>query len=65
MPGGTAALLHDRHWHMFWEDPKLIVMKRLSGGAGHSPVQSHAGSPAPGRDATRTRPSSATTSAAV
>ena len=42
MPGGTAALLHDRHWHMFWEDPKLIVLKRLSGGAGHCPVQSHA-----------------------
>jgi hypothetical protein len=32
MPGGTATLLHDRHWHMFWEDPKLIVLKRLSGG---------------------------------
>ncbi len=30
-PSGKAALLHDRHWHMFWEDPKLIVMKRLSG----------------------------------
>ena len=24
--------LHDRHWHMFWEDPKLIVLKRLDGG---------------------------------
>jgi hypothetical protein len=32
MPGGTATLLHDRHWHMFWEDPKLIVLKRLNGG---------------------------------
>jgi hypothetical protein len=32
MPGGTATLLHDRHWHMFWEDPKLIVLKRLIGG---------------------------------
>ncbi len=32
MPGGTAVLLHDRHWHMFWEDPKLIVLKRLTGG---------------------------------
>ena len=30
-PSGKAALLHDRRWHMFWEDPKLIVMKRLSG----------------------------------
>ena len=32
MPGGTATLLHDRHWHMFWEDRKLIVLKRLNGG---------------------------------
>jgi hypothetical protein len=32
MPGGTATVLHDRHWHMFWEDPKLIVLKRLKGG---------------------------------
>ena len=31
-PSGKAAVLHDRHWHMFWEDPKLIVLKRLSGG---------------------------------
>ena len=31
-PSGKAILLHDRHWHMFWEDPKLIVLKRLNGG---------------------------------
>jgi hypothetical protein len=31
-PSGKAAALHDRHWHMFWEDPKLIVLKRLSRG---------------------------------
>jgi hypothetical protein len=31
MPGGTATILHDRQWHMFWEDPKLIVLKRLRG----------------------------------
>ena len=31
MPGRTAALLHDRHWHKFWEDRKLIVLKRLRG----------------------------------
>jgi hypothetical protein len=31
-PSGKAAILHDRHWHMFWEDPKLIVLKRLEGG---------------------------------
>jgi hypothetical protein len=30
-PGGKATLLHDRQWHMYWEDPKLIVLKRLDG----------------------------------
>jgi hypothetical protein len=28
-PGGKATLLHDRQWHVFWEDPKLMVLKRL------------------------------------
>jgi hypothetical protein len=31
-PGDKAALLHDRNWHIFWPDPKQIVLKRLSGG---------------------------------
>ena len=31
-PGGKAALLHDRQWHIFWEDRKLVILKRLSGG---------------------------------
>ena len=31
LPGGTATLLHDRNWDKFWEDRKLIVLKRLSG----------------------------------
>ncbi len=31
-PGGTSTLFHDRHWHRFWSDPKLIVLKRLEGG---------------------------------
>jgi hypothetical protein len=31
-PGGGSTLLHDRHWHMFWSDPKLIVLKRLERG---------------------------------
>lgn len=31
-PGTKGALLHDRNWHMFWEDPKLIVLKRLKDG---------------------------------
>lgn len=30
-PGGKAHLLHDRHWHQFWDDPKLVVLKRLDG----------------------------------
>jgi hypothetical protein len=31
LPGGKATVLHDRHWHIFWEDPKLMVLKRLDG----------------------------------
>ena len=31
-PGGKSTLLHDRNWHTFWEDPRLIVLKRLDGG---------------------------------
>ena len=30
-PDGKAFLLHDRHWHVFWDDPKLVVLKRLDG----------------------------------
>jgi hypothetical protein len=32
MPGGAAMFLHDRHWHMFREDSKLIILKRLKRG---------------------------------
>jgi hypothetical protein len=31
-PGGKATILHDRHWHAFWDDPKLSVLKRLERG---------------------------------
>jgi hypothetical protein len=31
-PAGKAVLFHDRRWHSFWDDPKLIVMKRLDRG---------------------------------
>jgi hypothetical protein len=31
-PDGKSTLLHDRHWHAFWDDPKLMVLKRLEGG---------------------------------
>jgi hypothetical protein len=30
-PDGKSSLLHDRHWHTFWDDPKRIVLKRLEG----------------------------------
>jgi hypothetical protein len=31
-PGGRATLLVDRHWHIFWEDSRMSVLKRLDGG---------------------------------
>jgi hypothetical protein len=31
-PGGKATLVHDRHWHTFWEDARLTVLKRLKRG---------------------------------
>jgi hypothetical protein len=31
-PSGKATLLHDRHWHILWDDPKLTVLKRLDRG---------------------------------
>ncbi len=31
-PDGTYNLLHDRHWHTYWDDRKLVVMKRLEQG---------------------------------
>ncbi len=30
-PDGKSYLLHDRRWHVFWDDPKLVVLKRLDG----------------------------------
>jgi hypothetical protein len=29
---GRYNLLHDRRWHLFWDDPKLVVLKRLDKG---------------------------------
>jgi hypothetical protein len=29
---GKYNLLHDRDWHTYWDDPKLIVLKRLHNG---------------------------------
>jgi hypothetical protein len=30
-PDGKASLLHDRHWHGYWDDPKLVILKRVEG----------------------------------
>ena len=43
MPGRTAALLHDRQWHKFWEDRRLIILKRLSGAQVIAQCNPHAG----------------------
>jgi hypothetical protein len=29
---GKYTLLHDRHWHTYWDDPKLTVVKRIENG---------------------------------
>jgi hypothetical protein len=31
-PGGRSSFLHDRSWHVYWGDPKLLVLKRLDRG---------------------------------
>ena len=31
-PEGTYVLYHDRDWHLFWEDARLAVLKRLDSG---------------------------------
>jgi hypothetical protein len=31
-PDGKSTLLHDRNWHALWDDPRLMVLKRLEGG---------------------------------
>lgn len=31
-PGERSTFLHDRSWHLFWGDPKLMVLKRLDRG---------------------------------
>ena len=32
VPGGRAMLLADRSWHIFWEDSRMAILKRLDGG---------------------------------
>jgi hypothetical protein len=31
-PEGKATLLHDRDWHVYWDDARQAVLKRLDGG---------------------------------
>ncbi len=31
-PDGKYNLVHDRQWHTYWDDPRLIVLKRLDKG---------------------------------
>ena len=31
-PGGKATLLADRNWHIFWEDSRMAIWKRLEAG---------------------------------
>lgn len=31
-PDGTYTLEHDRDWHIYWDDPRLTVLKRLDHG---------------------------------
>jgi hypothetical protein len=31
-PDGKYNLLHDRNWHLYWDDPRLTVLKRLENG---------------------------------
>jgi hypothetical protein len=31
-PGGRATLLADRDWHIFWEDSRMAILKRLDDG---------------------------------
>ncbi len=31
-PDGKYTLLHDRDWHLFWDDPRQVVLKRLDRG---------------------------------
>jgi hypothetical protein len=31
-PDGKYSLLHDRNWHLYWDDPRQVVLKRLDRG---------------------------------
>ena len=31
-PDGKYTLLHDRDWHLYWDDPRQVILKRLDRG---------------------------------
>ena len=45
-PDGKYNVLHDRQWHTYWDDPKLIVLKRLEKGQVIAQCNLTAGPPA-------------------
>ena len=45
-PDGKYNVLHDRRWHTYWDDPKLIVLKRLEKGQVVAQCNLTAGPPA-------------------
>jgi hypothetical protein len=45
-PDGKYNLLHDRRWHTYWDDPKLVVLKRLEKGQVIAQCNLAAGPPA-------------------
>ena len=45
-PEGKYNLLHDRSWHMYWDDPKLVVLKQVVKGRVIAQCNLAAGPPA-------------------
>ena len=45
-PDGKYNVLHDRQWHTYWDDPKLVVLKRLEKGQVIAQCNLTAGPPA-------------------
>ncbi|MFO0889099.1 MAG: hypothetical protein U0790_08115 [Isosphaeraceae bacterium] len=45
-PDSKYNLLHDRRWHTYWDDPKLVVLKRVEGGKVLAQCNLAAGPPA-------------------
>jgi hypothetical protein len=45
-PDGKYNLVHDRRWHTYWDDPKLVVLKRIEKGQVVAQCNLAAGPPA-------------------